>query len=94
MVALWSTSIPILAASEAVELSLPDMEIIPPGGHHVREVTFDPTTWEGSPLPEANRHKAVRMKAIYDVRPDGATKEYRVWTGQVSSPEESYELRR
>ena len=55
-------------------------------------MTFDPTIWEGSPLPEANRHRAVRMRAIYEVRPDEATKEHGVWTGQVSSPEDSYEL--
>ena len=69
-------------------------EIIPPGGHYVREVTFDPQTWYGWPLPEANEHKAVRMKAIYDIRPEGLTTKRGVWTGQVSSPEESYELSR
>jgi hypothetical protein len=72
--------------------NFPDTEIIPPGGHHLQEVTFDPTDWAGLPPPEANRRKAVRMKAIYDIRPDGETKEHGVWTGQVSSPEESYEL--
>ncbi|WP_165227914.1 hypothetical protein [Aquisphaera insulae] len=44
--------------------NFPDFDIIPPGSHHVREVTFDPTTWEGSPLPAENRHKVVRMMAV------------------------------
>ena len=72
--------------------NFPDSEFVPPGGHHLREVTFDPTDWAGLPPPEANRRKSVRMKAIYDIRPDLDTKEHRVWTGQVSSPEELYEL--
>jgi hypothetical protein len=85
-------SVEVRKQDRAWTKNFPDWEIIPPGGHHVREVTFDPTIWEGSPLPEANRHRAVRMRAIYEIRPEGATKEHRVWTGQVSSPEESYEL--
>jgi hypothetical protein len=72
--------------------NFPDWEVIPPGGHQVREVTFDPTIWEGWPLPEPNRHRAVRLRATYDIRTDEASKEHGVWTGQVSSPEESYEL--
>ncbi len=70
----------------------PDWETIPPGGHHLREVTFDPTDWAGLPPPDAHRRKAVRMKAIYDIQPDWDTKEHGVWTGHISSPEESYEL--
>jgi hypothetical protein len=70
----------------------PDTEIISPGGHHLREVTFNPRDWEGLPPPEVFRPKVVRMKAIYGIQSDGETKTHKVWTGQISSPEESYEL--
>jgi hypothetical protein len=70
----------------------PDWEVVPPGGHHVREVTFDPATWPDVPLPEPNRSKPVRMKAVFSIRPDNEAKEHGVWTGQVSSPEELYTI--
>jgi hypothetical protein len=71
----------------------PFSEVIPPGGHLKREVTFDPREWDGWPLPEANGRTAVRMKAIYAIRAEPDAKAYGIWTGRVSSPEESYELR-
>jgi hypothetical protein len=74
--------------------NFPDWEIIPPGGNQVREVTFDPTTWEGLPLPEAHRSRVVRIRAIYDIQQDEETKRHGIWTGRVSSPEDSYEIRR
>jgi hypothetical protein len=76
----------------AWDKNYPDWEIIPPGGHQVWDVTFDPTTWKDSPLPETPGSRAVSMRAIYGIRPDKETKEYGIWTGQVSSPEESYKL--
>jgi hypothetical protein len=72
--------------------NFPSWDIIPPGGHQVREVGFDPTTWENSPMPEAGRSRAVRMRAIYVIQPEAATKKHGIWTGRVSSPEDSYEL--
>jgi hypothetical protein len=72
----------------------PDWEVIPPGGHQVREINFDPTKWENSPMPEAGRSRAVRIRAIYSIPEEARTKKHGIWTGRVSSPEESYELRR
>jgi hypothetical protein len=85
-------SVTVEKTERAWTKNAPVTEIIPPGGHHLREVTFDPTDWAGLPPPEANRRMAVRMKAIYGIQPDGQTKQQGVWTGQISSPEESYEL--
>ncbi len=70
----------------------PDPETISPGGHHVRDVAFDTATWVGSPVPEAGSGRTVRMKAVFELPPEDA-KPHGVWTGKVSSPEESYELR-
>jgi hypothetical protein len=70
----------------------PDMMIIPTGEHHVREINFDPTTWENPPMTEAGRSRSVRLRAIYGIQANTETKEHGVWTGQVSSPEASYEL--
>jgi hypothetical protein len=32
------------------------------------------------------------VRAIYVIQPEAATKEHEIWTGRVSSPEDSYEL--
>ena len=71
----------------------PDPETIPPGGHHVRDVTFDTVTWMDPPLPVAGGGRTVRMKAVFEI-PTEAAKQHGVWTAKVSSPEEPYELRR
>ena len=54
----------------------PDWGVIPPGGHQVGEINFEPTNWQNSPMPEADRSRAVRMRAIYDIRPEGLTKKH------------------
>jgi hypothetical protein len=74
--------------------NFPDWEVIPPGGHQVREINFDPTTWENSPMPEVGRSRAVRLRAIYDIPAEPLTKEHGIWTSQVSSPAELYELKK
>lgn len=78
--------------ARAWDKNLRDWDVIPPGGHHVREVNFDPTTWENSPMPEARRSRTVRMRAIFSIQPDAESKKLGIWTGQVSSPEDSYAL--
>lgn len=70
----------------------PDWDVISPGGHQVREVTFDPETWIDTPLLDLKGREVIRMKAVYSIRPDEKSEEHAVWTGHVSSPEDSYTL--
>lgn len=78
--------------------NFPDWMIIPPGDHLVYEVTFDETVWEGAPARPPGRDLGqplrVKMKAIYEVPADDHAREHGVWTGRVSSPEETYAMYR
>ncbi len=86
-------SVAVTKRNRAWTKNAPVWEVIPPGGQQVREINFDPTEWENSPMPEAGRSRTVRLRAIYGIQAD-RTKERGIWTGQVSSPEDSYELRK
>lgn len=85
-------AVTVKKANRSWRKNYPDAMIVPPGGHMVLEVTFDPATWPDAPLPERHRSKAVRMRAVYTSRPDKDATEHGVWTGEVSSGEESYTI--
>lgn len=75
----------------------PDAMIVPPGDHMVFEVTIDETLWQDAPWPVAGplfEPKIVRMKAVYEVQVDGQAREHGVWTGRITSPEETCALYR
>ena len=71
-----------------------DWSIVPPGGHMVFEVSFDEAIWQNAPLPDRGRSRAIKMKAVYEVPADDDTKEFGVWNGRISSPEETYTVYR
>ena len=72
----------------------PDWDIVPPGDHMVLEVSFDASTWENDPMPEAGKSRTIKMKAIYEVLQDEESMKHGVWKGRISSPEETYTLYR
>jgi hypothetical protein len=74
--------------------NFPDDSIVPPGGHAVFEVSFDESVWQDAPLPEAGKSRAVRMRAVYEVKEDDESVKHGVWTGSVSSPDETYTIYR
>ena len=59
--------------------------IVGPGEHFVRAVNFADGTWKNFPLPKTGRNMTLRMRAIFQIKPDEASKEFGVWTGTVSS---------
>jgi hypothetical protein len=72
----------------------PDWTTVPPGGHMVCEVTFDPDVWENPPLPEKHKSHKVKLKAVYRITGDDQATQHGVWTGEVSSPELDYTIYR
>jgi hypothetical protein len=56
------------------------------------DVTFDPTIWPAAPLPPRGRQRTVSLRAVFEIREDAETKKHDVWTGKVSSPDETYTL--
>ncbi len=60
----------------------------------VFEVSFDEAIWQNAPLPDRGRSRAIKMKAVYEVPADDDTKEFGVWNGRISSPEETYTVYR
>ena len=65
----------------------PDWTLISPGDAMVFEVSLDEETWENSPLPARNKNRDVKLTAVFEVRPDGESKQHGVWTGKAESPE-------
>jgi hypothetical protein len=53
---------------------------------------LDPSIWQNSPLSGESGKATLRLKAVFEIREDEASKEQRVWTGKVSSPEDEYKL--
>jgi hypothetical protein len=72
--------------------NFPDATIVPPGDHMVFEVALDDDVWKDPPLPERGQSRTVRLRAVYTIRNDQEAEKFGVWTGRVSSPEETYTL--
>jgi hypothetical protein len=68
----------------------PDATTLVPGDHMVSEVTFDPSIWPNAPVPEKGKSREIKMKAVFSIPADEDTKKYSIWTGAVSSPEDTY----
>lgn len=68
----------------------PDWMIIPPGDHMVIDVTFDAITWRNAPTPEPGQQRTVSLRAVYESADGEDAKTNKVWTGKVSSPENTY----
>ena len=58
----------------------------------VFEVSLDEGTWENSPLPAKNENRDVKLRAVFEIRPDGESKQHGVWTGKAESPELTYTI--
>ena len=72
----------------------PDATVLQPGDHMVFEVAFDQETWPHAPLPQKGQSREVRMKAVFTIPADEQTREHKVWTGEVASPEATYMIHR
>ena len=60
--------------------------------HWVVDVRLEPAIWQNSPLSDDSGKATIRLKAIYEIREDKESKEAKVWTGRVSSPELEYTI--
>lgn len=72
----------------------PDATTLAPGDHMVFEVTFDQSTWPNAPVPDKGKSREIKMKAVFSIPADEDTKKQSVWTGEVSSPEDTYTIYR
>jgi hypothetical protein len=65
--------------------NMPSIFVIPPGEQMVFPVRLG-NEWEAvPPLPKANLSLAVKIKAIYEVKPTPESAEQKVWTGRAES---------
>ncbi len=63
----------------------PNWWTLAPGEPLVLDVHFaDTNVWEGFPRP-VNASQVVSVRAIFEIKPDKFSDEYKVWTGRVSS---------
>ena len=74
--------------------NFPDWTELGPGDPLVLEVDFDESLWQDPPLPQQDRSRKVKMRAVYEVTPDGESRAAGVWTGTVTSPENEYTIYR
>jgi hypothetical protein len=65
---------------------------IEPGGSWVIPVALEPILWQHSPVSGNSGKTTMRLRAVYEIRETKDSKEMRVWTGKVSSPEGEYKL--
>jgi hypothetical protein len=70
----------------------PDPFEIAPGGPMVVDVSLDPSTWQNSPLAGASGKADLRLKAVYEIRPDRDSERMKVWTGRAVSEQLQYTL--
>lgn len=70
----------------------PDPFEVVPGGQMVIDVSLAPSTWQNSPLAGASGKADLRLKAVYEIRPDKESERMRVWTGRAVSPSLQYTL--
>ena len=52
------------------------------GEHWVIDVGLEPAIWHNSPLSDDSGKATIRLKAVYEIREDKASKEEKVWTGR------------
>ena len=75
---------------QAWTINFPDWWTLEPHESLVLEVYFgDQDVWDGFPRPD-NGSEAVTMQAVFEFRPDDASKEHRVWTGRGTSKADKY----
>ena len=72
----------------------PEATLLQPGDHMVFDVAFDQETWRDAPLPGKGNSREIRMKAVFRIPADEQTREHKVWTGELASPEAAYTISR
>jgi len=82
----------VTKAPRGWDKNFPDFTIVSPGDHLVVDVTFEPTIWQAAPLPVPGKARTVSLRAVFEIKEDAQTKRNDVWTGKVSSPDETYTL--
>jgi hypothetical protein len=78
--------------AEGFMLNYPGWWALKPYGHVVRDVYLgDRNHWDGVPraLPDC---ETVRMRAVFEVKPDVESERLKVWTGRVVSDIEPVRL--
>jgi hypothetical protein len=55
----------------------------------VLPVSFDASIWQGAPIPDRGT-RTVKMRAVYEASDDDDARKHGVWSGRISSPEETY----
>jgi hypothetical protein len=72
--------------------NFPSVWEILPGNNLVIDVYWgDEDTWQGFP-PFGTESRKVKIRAIFEVKPDPETKRYDVWTGRIVSSAQEVEF--
>ena len=75
----------------AFSMNVPSWWEIPPGENLVIDVYWgDERTWEG--FPPFRTDSKLRLRAVFEIKPDAETKQYQVWTGRMTSPTQEVTL--
>jgi hypothetical protein len=72
----------------------PDWLELQPGEEYVLNVNlFAGETWQNVPArPKGTGPKLVKMRAVYEIKPDDESKRLGVWTGRIQSLEGTYAI--
>lgn len=74
--------------------NFPDDIVLPPGESWVWDVQWDDKVWNNLPKPsdagKGGNH--VKMRAVFEIKPDEESKEHGVWTGKIHSEWQNFNL--
>lgn len=89
---------PIIKKPRGWDKNFPDWLELQPGESYVLNVEFysarGQAIWENVPsaAEQANKPMLVKLRAVYEIRPDEQSQKLGVWTGKVESPVETYAI--
>ena len=72
------------------EKNFPKVVSLSTGDHMVMEVAFDSATWDNPPVPKTGASRKVTLRAIYESAEDKDSRDHKVWSGKIISPEREY----
>jgi hypothetical protein len=87
---------PITKKPRGWDKNFPDWLELPPGGSYVLNVDWFSAAgreiWENAPLAggAAPKPRLFKLRAVYEIKPDGESKKLGVWTGKIASPVDVY----
>ena len=76
-------------------VNYPSWVTLKPGEHFILDVYFDRETWVMPFLktPKSRGKFNLKLRAVFEIKPDAEAKKYGIWTGKIKSTADQYTVR-